>query len=460
MVTCLIGLGSNLGDRVGNLLAALQSLRDDPDISLQAVSSFVESAPVGGPEGQPSYFNGAATLRTSLSAELLLARLLAIESSLGRVRGERFGPRTIDLDLLLYGDQILELTALQVPHPRLAERWFVLEPAAEITPEMLVPSAAGGDSTSIQALAARLAAPAPGQRGLRVITSPAAMWRHVRQEQRKGRRVGVVPTMGALHAGHLSLVHEARLRTDHVVATIFVNPTQFAPHEDFSKYPRTLDADLAALSSAGCHAVFVPTAEEMYPPGATTAVEPPDVARPLEGVCRPGHFRGVATIVLKLFHLIPADVACFGQKDFQQALVIRRMVADLNVPIDVVVCPTVREPDGLALSSRNRYLSSAEREQALALSRALRQAERLIEAGERDSSRIIEAMRTALVTAGITSIDYVALADPETLTEVSQVAGQSVALIACRVGNTRLIDNCLIDPPIDRGSAKRGAARA
>ncbi len=461
MVTCLIGLGSNQGDRVGNLLAAIAALGEDPAISLQAVSSFVESAPVGGPAGQPNFFNGAAILATSLPAEALLTRLLDIELQLGRVRGERFGPRTIDLDLLLYGEQVIESPTLQVPHPRLRVRRFVLAPAAEIAGEMLVPALTDAEQrVSIETLCARLPDPAPSELGLRVIMSAAAMQRHVREIQLSGRRVGVVPTMGALHSGHLSLVQEARRRSDYVVATIFVNPTQFAPHEDFTKYPRTLDADLSALSAAGCQAAFVPSAEEMYPRGATTTVDPPEVALPLEGVCRPGHFRGVATIVLKLFHLIPAEVACFGQKDFQQALVIRRMVADLNVPIEVVVCPTVREADGLALSSRNRYLSAAERERALALSRALRQAEQSIQAGETESNRIVSAMRETLAAAGITSIDYVALADPETLAECSRVEGKTVALIACRVGSTRLIDNCLLDPTIDAGSAKRGAVRA
>ena len=335
----------------------------------------------------------------------------------------------------LYGEQIIETATLQVPHPRLSERRFVLAPAAEIAGPMRVPTIVGRVRKCLDRRTRRPIAPsASGELGLRVITSTVAIERHVREVQRSGRRVGVVPTMGALHAGHLSLVHEARQRSDYVVATIFVNPTQFAPHEDLAKYPRTLDADLAALSEAGCHAAFVPAVEEMYPHGATTMVDPPEVAKPLEGVCRPGHFRGVATIVLKLFHLIPADVACFGQKDFQQALVIRRMVADLNVPIEVVVCPTVREADGLALSSRNRYLSAAEREQALALSRALRQAEQSIHAGETESSRIISAMRETLAAAGITSIDYVALADPDTLAEVPRVEGKTVALIACRVG--------------------------
>jgi pantoate--beta-alanine ligase len=242
----------------------------------------------------------------------------------------------------------------------------------------------------------------------------------------------------------LSLVRVAREHADKVVATIFVNPTQFGPQEDLGKYPRTLEADLTSLSAAGCDLVFVPTAADIYPPGFSTYVEPPAVAQPLEGVCRPGHFRGVATVVLKLFQLIPADVACFGQKDFQQLAVIRQMVRDLAIPIEIMACPTVREPDGLALSSRNRYLSPAERQRALALSRALGRAAELVGAGERTSDRLVEQMRSILAAAGIDKIDYVAIADPETLEAKPVVNGSTVALIAAFVGTTRLIDNRML----------------
>lgn len=278
----------------------------------------------------------------------------------------------------------------------------------------------------------------------RVVTSIPEMHSAVRTLQREGKSVGLVPTMGALHEGHLSLVREAKTKCDAVVATIFVNPTQFSPHEDFSKYPRTLDSDLAALEKAHCDLVFVPSREEMYPVGATTWVEPPAAAAPLEGVCRPGHFRGVTTVVLKLLNIIPADVAYFGQKDYQQALVLRRMAADLNVATRLVVCPTVRESDGLAMSSRNRYLSTSERQQALALYRALYEAEELVAGGERDAERIRVTMRQALTSAGIQRIDYAALAHPETLDELTTMSGPAVALIAAFVGTTRLIDNCLL----------------
>jgi pantoate--beta-alanine ligase len=282
-----------------------------------------------------------------------------------------------------------------------------------------------------------------------VITTVAEMQRRVRELRAAGRRVGVVPTMGALHDGHLSLVEAARKYADVVVTTIFVNPAQFAPHEDFGKYPRTLQADLEALGRVGCELAFVPEPGEVYPPGYSTYVEPPSVAAPLEGVCRPGHFRGVATVVLKLFNIVPADVACFGQKDFQQALVIRRMVADLNVPIRIEVCPIVREPDGLAMSSRNRYLSPAERERSLALSRALRRAEELVAAGERRASVVREAMQNVLADA-VDRLDYATIADPETLEEPETIERPVVALIAAVVGTTRLIDNMILTPPSNR----------
>ncbi|MEX2173170.1 MAG: pantoate--beta-alanine ligase, partial [Pirellulaceae bacterium] len=352
-------------------------------------------------------------------------------------------PRTIDLDLLLYADRQIDEPDLQVPHPRMHERRFVLAPAAEVAGE-LVHAPTG---LSIGQLLERLPAGEPGETGLRVITSARQMRAVVQELRRQGCRVGLVPTMGALHAGHLSLVRIAREHADAVVTTIFVNPTQFGPREDFEKYPRTLEADLQALAGAGCDIVFVPNRDEMYPPGCSTWVEPPAVAAPLEGVCRPGHFRGVATAVLKLLHLIPADLACFGQKDFQQALVIRRMAEDLNVPLEIRVCPTVREADGLAMSSRNRYLSPPERRQALALSQALAEAERLVAAGERNPDKMLAAMRNKLTSAGIERIDYVALADTETLQEKTEVAGPTVALIACHVGATRLIDNRLLTAP-------------
>jgi pantoate--beta-alanine ligase len=440
MTACLLALGSNLGNRIEQLTAALTDLRDHPNVEVRQISSFFETIPIGGPAGQKNYFNAAATIETELSPDELIKVLLDIEQKLGRQRAERWGPRGIDLDLLLYGDTVLDSPELTLPHPRMQERRFVLAPAAEIAPGWQHPI----HRKTISDLLNDLPVENGPELGLRLITSPRAVQQVVLNLRRQQKRIAIVPTMGALHEGHLSLVRIARERADVLVATIFVNPTQFGPSEDLAKYPRALDADLQSLSDAGCHIVFAPATNDMYPPGFSTYIEPPKVAEPFEGKCRPGHFRGVATIVLKLFELIPADIACFGEKDFQQLLVIRRMVEDLSVPIEIVSCPTMREPDGLAMSSRNRYLSPAEREQALALSRALARAEALVASGERQTATIEAAMRAVLKDAGIHRIDYTAIADADTLAQQSTIGGVAVALIGAFVGTTRLIDNRLI----------------
>jgi pantoate--beta-alanine ligase len=260
------------------------------------------------------------------------------------------------------------------------------------------------------------------------------------QARAAGRSIGLVPTMGALHAGHASLVDASHRECGLTVATIFVNPTQFGPDEDFSRYPRTLEGDLAILGRHGTDCVFAPQADQIYPPGHETTVDVGSVARPLEGAFRPGHFQGVATVVLKLFLLSRPDFAFFGRKDYQQTLVVRRLIKDFGLPIQLRVCPTIREPDGLALSSRNRYLSADERQRALGVWRSLALASRLVREGTLDSGVIEQAMRAELSAAEL-AIDYVALADPETLAPVARVDRPAVALVAVRLGNTRLIDN-------------------
>ena len=262
--------------------------------------------------------------------------------------------------------------------------------------------------------------------------------------RRDAKRIGVVPTMGALHAGHLSLIRRAKQDCEVAVATIFINPTQFGPNEDLAKYPRTLDSDLASLREQGCDFVFVPPSDRIYSNSHSTFVEPPSVARRWEGELRPGHFRGVATIVLKLFQLIPAHVAYFGRKDYQQVAVIRAMVDDLNVPIRVESCETVREPDGLAMSSRNRYLSREDRVRAVGLWRALCLAQRRLDAGENTSVSLEAAMRVELETALVECIDYAAIVHPGTMEPVDVVDESAVAIIAARVGTTRVIDNMTI----------------
>lgn len=257
--------------------------------------------------------------------------------------------------------------------------------------------------------------------------------------------IGVVPTMGALHEGHLSLVQESLSNSDQTIVTIFVNPTQFAATEDLGKYPRPLVEDLAQLQSLGVEHVFVPAEGEMYPDGFSTAIAPPDVASKLEGEFRPTHFGGVATVVLKLLNVTQADIAFFGQKDFQQVLVIQTMVADLNVNVDIRVCPIVREEDGLALGSRNIYLSEEERKIALTLSKTLDHVESLIRDGQSDGFEIVTEMRQMLIDGGVTSVDYAVVADPQTLNTAEVIELPVVALIAAHVGKTRLIDNRIIE---------------
>ncbi len=264
--------------------------------------------------------------------------------------------------------------------------------------------------------------------------------------RRRGQRIGLVPTMGALHEGHLSLVRAAKTQCNCAVVSIFVNPTQFGPTEDFSKYPRTLDADVKLLAGCGADFVFAPSAEEMYPTGFGTSVDVGRVSEPLEGVCRPGHFRGVATVVLKLLNIVQPDAAYFGQKDYQQAAVLRRMAADLNLASEIRVCPIVRESDGLAMSSRNRYLSVGARQRALVLWKSLQTAVRLVAAGQRDAAEIVAQMRGAIETADDARIDYVALVDPDTLEPVATIAGRTLAVLAVKIENTRLIDNCILEP--------------
>lgn len=274
------------------------------------------------------------------------------------------------------------------------------------------------------------------------LSTPTEARRFTLDLQRDGKRVGVVPTMGALHEGHMSLVEMSQQQCDATIATIFVNPAQFAPTEDLARYPRTLDQDRELLQQANVAAVFVPSNDVMYPPGFSTYVQPPEIARSLEGASRPDHFRGVTTVVMKLFQSIPADCAFFGKKDYQQWKVIDAMARDLDVGIEVIAGEIIREADGLALSSRNRYLSPSERRSALNLSCALDRVEDLVGKGQHDAAILQDEMRRTLVNEpSVEHIDYAILVSAETLVPITQIDRPAVALIAARVGKTRLIDN-------------------
>jgi pantoate--beta-alanine ligase len=277
-----------------------------------------------------------------------------------------------------------------------------------------------------------------------VVPTIAEVRNACKQLRAGGKTLGLVPTMGALHEGHSSLVRAARARCGVVAVSIFVNPTQFGPKEDFSTYPRSLERDCQILEQAGTDLVFVPGVEEMYPAGATTIVEVTGLSDRLDGASRPGHFRGVATVVAKLFHIFTPEYAFFGQKDAAQVAVLRKMVRDLLFGVQLEVCPIVREPDGLAMSSRNRYLSAEERRQALVLSRALQTVERLVREGESDSARLIEAALRVFGKESTVEVDYCRIVDPSTLEDLGDVRDGALVAVAARVGKTRLIDNLLV----------------
>jgi pantoate--beta-alanine ligase len=279
---------------------------------------------------------------------------------------------------------------------------------------------------------------------LKIYNSIDEMRSASRAARQSGRRLGLVPTMGALHEGHLSLVRAARSSADIVAASIFVNPTQFGPNEDLAKYPRSFERDRNLLQSEGVELLFAPSVEEMYPAGAVTWVTVEELSNKLDGRSRPGHFRGVTTIVSKLFHIVEPDVAFFGQKDAAQVAIIRRMVRDLNLPVHITVCPIVREPDGLAMSSRNAYLDPEQRKEALVLQRSLLVVQQLIEQGQSSASNLIVAGRQEFAHKPSVRLDYFEIVNPDTLDPIQAIEDRALIAVAAYVGSTRLIDNLLI----------------
>ncbi|EEG77257.1 pantoate--beta-alanine ligase [Dethiobacter alkaliphilus] len=280
---------------------------------------------------------------------------------------------------------------------------------------------------------------------MQIIRDIATLRRHVKQARESGKTVGFVPTMGYLHPGHLSLLHKAREKNDLIILSIFVNPLQFGAGEDYEEYPRDLEADAAQAKEAGCDLIFAPTVKEMYPQGYATFVDVERLTDSLCGASRPGHFRGVTTVVTKLFNIVTPDRAYFGQKDAQQALVLRKMARDLNMDLQVLIMPTIREKDGLAMSSRNTYLSPEERTQATVLSRSLFQAEEKIKNGERDTNKITEFITQTIQSEPLANIDYVAIVDTDEIKPTETINGQTLIALAVRFGKTRLIDNIIVE---------------
>jgi pantoate--beta-alanine ligase len=436
----LLGIGSNLEPREENIRTALDLLQERGAVAVVRTSALRETDPVGGPP-QGRYLNGAALVETDLPPRDLLALIKSVESRVGRRQGGvRWGPREVDLDILLFDDLVVQEPGLIVPHPRLTGRRFVLEPAAEIAGDLVHPVLRKTVAELLRRLPERLGRGTP-----RLLTNLEDLRAWVKTSRSNRFTVGLVPTMGALHEGHASLMRAAYRETDRVVASVFVNPKQFDDPSDLDRYPRTLEEDLAVCAEHGVDAVFAPAADDMYPKGFSTKVEVGGLSSILEGAVRPGHFAGVTTVVLKLLALTMPDRAYFGQKDFQQAAIVRRMVRDLGVWCHVVVMPIVRDPDGLALSSRNRFLSPDDRRTALALNRALEASRKRWEDGERDAAQVLGEAQAVLAKEPGVALDYLVAVDPESLQPVAGEAVRCAVLVAGKVGAVRLMDNVLLE---------------
>lgn len=389
MELAYVALGSNVGDRNSHLEAALAGLRAAPGVEVRRVSSWIETDLVGDGPAQGRFLNGVVELATSLTPTALHGVLQALELASGRPAVRRRNhPRELDLDLIFFGDRRIDTRDLVVPHPRWRERAFVTAPLEEL----------GVD------LASR-----PPARQVALLEAAHQLSDRVSEWSQGGCVVGLVPTMGSLHAGHASLVEHARRECDRVIVTVFVNPLQFGEGEDLAAYPRDLDGDLRICGRAGADAVFAPTAASMYGEGFCSDVGVGSEAVGMEGEQREGHFAGVATVVARLFAMARPQRAYFGQKDAQQIAVVRRMTRDLGFPVAVVACPIVREPDGLAMSSRNVYLGPEDRRAATVLVRALRSAREQFRRGLRDRDGLLARARAVLASEPRCHVDYVEL---------------------------------------------------
>ncbi len=435
MVTCYIGLGSNLGDRQHYINAAIRRIKALMNTRVNKVSSIIETLPEGGlPQGQ--YLNCVIEAQTTLSPHELLKRLQKIEVDLGRIRTIKNSPRNIDLDILLYGGICINEDTLCIPHPLMHKREFVLKPLQEIAP---------GLAKKISSI--KLIPPTPTSKNKtpRIITSIKDMQKLALELRQQGKNIGFVPTMGALHAGHASLIKKARQDSDVVVVSIFVNPAQFSAGEDLARYPRDLKTDALLCQQEGVDFIFHPDASRIYPQEYKTYITVEKITDGLCGKHRAGHFRGVATIITKLFNVVQPTVAYFGQKDAQQTVIIQQLVKDLDIPVKIKILPIIREPDGLALSSRNKYLTAKEREEAVVLVQALEKAKALIKQGQAHTAKIIFQMRKIIQSKECARIQYIEIVDINKLLPVKKIQGKTLIALAVYIGKTRLIDNIIIN---------------
>ena len=440
MAIVYLGIGSNIGDKEVNCLEAVRRLGEATSITILESSTFYITKPVGGPP-QENYLNGVVKVDTHLGPEDCLDAVKQIEKDMGRVLAGKDYPRVIDVDILLYDDVVLDQERLTIPHPRMHKREFVLKGLAEVAPNAMHPVI----GETIEELYKNCMC-GENQEPMKIITSIKEMKLYSREQKASGRSIGFVPTMGYLHDGHISLVRAARAECDIVVLSVFVNPTQFGVNEDIRRYPRDIKRDEHLSEENGVDVMFVPTDNKMYPDGYNTFVEVEGLLSDiLCGASRPGHFRGVATVVSKLFNIVFPEKSYFGQKDAQQAAIVKRMVRDLDMDTEICLMPTIREENGLAMSSRNFYLSPAETHRATSIFRALKKAEELIAGGEDDVSSLKNEMERILVGQGNLSIDYIELVDAESFRPVDVVRGKIMILVAVYLGKVRLIDNIIMN---------------
>ncbi|MCI0652364.1 MAG: pantoate--beta-alanine ligase [Planctomycetes bacterium] len=453
----VLGIGSNLGDRIALLAAARRRLEETGSFLIMRASSIVESEPIGPP--QPRYLNQVLIGETRLPPEELVAAAKRIETELGRRAALPWGPREIDIDVLAYGALQVRSQSITLPHPEIAGREFVLAPWAEIDADAHVP----GLDRTVAALLADLRRDAgragrilatvadEGRREMKIVRTLAAV-REWRDAVPAAERVGFVPTMGALHEGHRALVARARDECAHAAVSVFVNPFQFGAGEDFASYPRDEAGDAEAARAAGADLLWFAGAGDLYPTTPVVRIDFPDLAARLCGRSRPGHFAGVALIVAKLFHIFRPTRAYFGEKDFQQLQIVRRLARDLDFDVEIVACPTVREGSGLALSSRNRRLSAAGRNAATALYRGLNEARRAFARGERSVQALRATAERCFRAEADVEIEYLELVAPDTLAEAAAATAESVLLVAARIEGVRLIDNVVLgraeEPPL------------
>lgn len=435
-VVAYLGLGANEGDRERAIRNAIERLGATPGVRVLRMSTLRESELVGDGPSQGLFLNGACAIATTLTAHALLSVCKALEAAAGRtLPALRNHPRPLDVDVLLYGDERIDAKDLVVPHPRMHERDFVLQPMREL-------------GVAEELLASSRPSPMP-----RLVTTTREFQAICSAWIEGGCLTGLVPTMGALHAGHGSLFERARKECERVAATIFVNPKQFGPKEDLAAYPRDLPGDLRLCARAGVDVVFAPTPDEMYAPGFASNIDVGAEAETMEGAVRPGHFRGVSTVVARLFAVARPHRAYFGQKDAQQVAVLRRLVRDLGFPLRLVECPTVREPDGLAMSSRNVYLDPGDRAASPVIHRALRAAQKAFADGERDRDALVNVARTVIEKEPRAAIDYLELRSEGDLLPLppGPVAGGRM-LTAVRFSGgrpVRLLDNMSIVAPVE-----------